>query len=178
MIRRDRPELDNGAFINPELDALWGDYKREFEENRRVLVEEVKKAHPLCGKPKPTCESCDGTGTYKSTYNQNSKWDWYCIGGRWNGKLTETPDNTDGYGGELAENSLSVTTLLERYENTGDLFTFWAVVTPDGAWHEKGEMGWFGLSSNNVEEEAWRDTLLQICRKYPNHNITLIDAHI
>jgi len=27
-----------------------------------------------------------------------------------------------------------------------------AVVTPDGQWHEKGRMGWFGLVANEKEK--------------------------
>jgi hypothetical protein len=32
---------------------------------------------------------CGGTGEYETTYNPKSKWDWYSIGGRWNGWLAD-----------------------------------------------------------------------------------------
>lgn len=32
---------------------------------------------------------CGGTGVNPTTYNPDSKWDWYSIGGRWDGNLTE-----------------------------------------------------------------------------------------
>lgn len=41
--------------------------------------------HSLKDKPSPNCEDCNGTGIILSTYNPNSKWDWYVIGGRWTG---------------------------------------------------------------------------------------------
>ena len=32
-------------------------------------------------------------------------------------------------------------------------FSTWVVLTPDGKWHEPGQMGWFGCSSASEEDE-------------------------
>lgn len=35
------------------------------------------------------CEDCNGTGIVKTRYNPKSKWDWYQVGGRWTGFLSD-----------------------------------------------------------------------------------------
>lgn len=30
------------------------------------------------------------------------------------------------------------------------------LVTPDGEWHEEGQIGWFGTMSNQKDEDAWK----------------------
>lgn len=61
------------------------------------------------------------------------------------------------------------------------LFATYAVVTPDGEWHEAGKMGWWGMSSDTAEDkEAWdlgyRDKFLKDLS--PDTLITVVDCHI
>ena len=62
--------------------------------------------------------------------------------------------------------------------------TFWtrAVITPDGEWHEIGEMGWFGCSSEEPEEiikwvESYYDRFIAKAIKN-DWDIHIIDCHI
>lgn len=57
--------------------------------------EELERTHPLHGKPDRGCEDCRGTGERETTYNPASKWDWYVIGGRWNGVLDQYDPTKD-----------------------------------------------------------------------------------
>ena len=41
------------------------------------------------GEAMTDCEDCNGSGTSVTTYNPESKWDWYQVGGRWEGELVE-----------------------------------------------------------------------------------------
>ena len=45
--------------------------------------------------PASDCEDCEGSGTRVTTYNPASKWDWYQVGGRWEGELVEGYDAKD-----------------------------------------------------------------------------------
>ncbi len=56
-----------------------------------------------------------------STFNPNAKWDWYAIGGRWDGHL---PGNV-----------LSAAALLKRPDLKSLLPA--ALVTSDGSWHQR-----------------------------------------
>lgn len=61
--------------------------------------------------------------------------------------------------------------------------TMWwrAVVTPDGKWHEVGEMGWFACSSESDEELVeWAKTFKErfIDPYPPEYTLTVVDCHI
>jgi hypothetical protein len=94
-----------------------------------VIADRVEQAHPLYQKPDPDCEECQGSGQRLTTYNPDSQWDWWVIGGRWNGWLSRT-------------NQLKARTAAQKGK-----FPF-AVVTPDGVWHDKGKMSWWGMASD------------------------------
>lgn len=60
-------------------------------------------------------------------------------------------------------------------------FSTWAVVTPDGEWHEQGAMGWWGLSSETDEEaldwvRGFRARFLDTAD--PDWTATVVDCHI
>jgi len=61
-------------------------------------------------------------------------------------------------------------------------FSTYAVVTPDGNWHEPGEMGWFGISGASPEaEREWELSYYDRFTKPAIENnwfITIVDCHI
>lgn len=60
-------------------------------------------------------------------------------------------------------------------------FTTYAVITPDGEWHAKGDMGWFGMGSESPEEarnfnKSYFDTFIKASN--PDHYLVVVDCHI
>lgn len=179
----------------------------------------------------------DEEGNLLSTYNPNSKWDWYSIGGRFPGKL-KSKNGKHGEGSAFRSNpringefdsarvgdidfSMDMDAYnrairywevvvekqpLTKYENEKDFFNYYrdsfyeeyyrdketyakicascntyAVVTPDGKWHQKGEMGWFGASSETGEESLdwdlnYKERFLDTAD--PDWTLTIVDCHI
>lgn len=111
-----------------------------------------------------------------STYNPNSKWDWYCVGGRWNGFLVLKERKEDG----------SIIEVNEAYFNEidWDYMKEWnripfCFVDEDGEWYEKGEMGWFAITTNEVEEDTWQDTFKEYLSTVEDEClVTVVDFHI
>ena len=135
-------------------DAAWRAHiAARVEGEERFLA-----AHPGKDAADPSCADCDGTGTYTSTYSKASKWDWWVIGGRWSGHLTE-----DG------RNVFPLTDLRPGW-------SVFAIVTPDGAWHAEADMGWFAITRN--EDETWHATQYEIASAFPDHLGTLCDLHV
>lgn len=99
-------------------------------------------------------------GSLLSTYNPKSKWDWYQVGGRWSGTIP---------GDEVQMCEVPIETIDTPY----------AFITPDGEWVERGEMGWFGMGSNEMDEDAW-DAKFKEYLKTLDKNIILtqVDCHI
>lgn len=69
----------------------------------------------------------------------------------------------------------------EKYIEVSSAFSTYAVVTPDGEWHEPGEMGWWGISFATDEEEAnWYNEyskFIDMANKN-NYLVTIVDCHI
>ena len=126
-------------------------------------------------------EEFNENGEPLSTYNPESKWDWYRIGGRWDGWLTDkeeerSSDNGFNWGDDhtsLKFNCISVAEAIEKEKIP------YALITPDGEWKEKGEMGWFGMSSGDKDGDVWTSQVILFYEMYKEGNSVIsIDAHI
>ena len=150
----------------------------------------------------------DDEGNIYSTYNPDSKWDWYCVGGRWAGEIIPndeakvkdidfSPDKEkheeaikfwkenvvgDGNSGFFKkEYYIERFQTAEKYAEYCACFSTYAVVTPDGEWHAPGEMGWFGISSESDEDyRDWYDHYKErfIDSADPEWVLTIVDCHI
>jgi hypothetical protein len=95
---------------------------------------------------------------YMSTYNPDSEWDWYSVGGRWNDIAT---DNRC-----LAEDVEGI------FETLGYMPS--VIVDADG-WHQAKEYGWFG-SSSPVEGNEY--IVANKLAQYTGKNVFIVDFHI
>jgi|MudIll2142460700_1097286.scaffolds.fasta_scaffold49250_4 hypothetical protein len=151
-------------------------YCRKFkmQDGKMVLrmSDEVEEVNP-------DCEECHGTGTRKTTYNPKSKWDWYRIGGRWDGEMTgkeaESEDGGFNFGDnhELLSNNVAKTSdaIIKK------VIPF-AIVTPEGEWIQRGKMGWWGMARDEKEIDEWVSQVVGIYRKYQDHIAVGVDCHI
>jgi hypothetical protein len=101
-----------------------------------------------------------------STYNPESKWDWYVIGGRWDGWIT----GQEASGETVQANMATTEQAIERG------IIPHAIITPDGDWHERGHMGWWAMLI--TENENWDTEAREILAGYPGHSLIILDAHI
>lgn len=111
-------------------------------------------------------ETFNDQGEPLSTYNPDSKWDWYVIGGRWDGWITAKETS-----GERVQDNIALT---EQAIARGIIPH--AIVTPDGGWHERGQMGWFATLI--TENEDWDAQARAILTDHPGHHVLILDAHI
>ena len=118
-------------------------------------------------------EDREGWDKY-STYSRASKWDWYTVGGRWDRMLVTKEGETTN------QTTVGELNLEKTFppEDDGTRYTVYAYVK-DGQWHEKGQMGWFGMSSNDRDDADWNNEVLKVLAEAdPDTQVTLIDAHI
>ena len=176
----------------PSID--WDKKWMEFMKPWQDIADKVSQAHPLYNKPDPKCESCHGSGIETVCYNHDAHWDWFVIGGRWdgcikNGKYRDSEDNGFNFGDDhhkIEHNSIPVADLLDvtkrilaRLNGANEnLYIPFAIVTPDGEWHEKGEMGWFGVSHNDKDNQTWDQEVVQILEAHKDCVIVGVDCHI
>jgi hypothetical protein len=144
---------------------------REHLEALRATTPEAKYAEYV-----RIHEHFNHRGEPVSTDNPNSKWDWYVVGGRWDGWITGNEQSSDGgynFGLQhqtVANNIAPTSRALER-----DVITH-AIVTPDGHWHERGQLGWWAALI--TENEHWDAQAREILAAYPGCQLLILDAHI
>ena len=112
-------------------------------------------------------EHFNAQGEPLTTYNPDSKWDWWVVGGRWNGWITGNKCASP----ESVEDNLAP---VEQAIQRGVIPH--AIITPDGQWHEHGTLGWWAILL--TENEDWNAQAREILSGYPGHHLLIIDAHI
>ena len=118
----------------------------------------------------------DDEGNLLTTYNPDSKWDWYSIGGRWSGFLPLK--ELDSEGNHLTTNEALVEEIDWEYL-LDEQFPPFCFVTEDGEWIEKGEMGWWCSVSNEKSEETWKQQFIDYVKSLDaNCLVTAVDFHI
>ena len=141
--------------------------------------------------------------------NPNAKWDWYEIGGRWSNMLltkdgikvdyaklkyidwelikarnienAERVWNSNPQGIERLFSGIEKNDTKESFIKRNSEFTTYAVITPDGKWHSKGNMGWFGISDESEEEaNKWADNFYDAFIRNADQELMLVivDCHI
>ena len=112
-----------------------------------------------------------------SRYNPDSRWDWYSIGGRWHSylHLKELDDNGD----RIRVDQANFAEIDWDYMIDNDVIPF-CFVTEEGEWVEKGEMGWWGMVSNETPNESWKETFKRYINSIEDTDclVTAIDFHI
>lgn len=130
------------------------------------------------------CGECEGKGVYHISYNPDAKWDWYRMGGRWDGivaglEITST-DNGFNFSAKhesFKNNNTPVSDLIERIKT--DKFNSFAYLLPGGEWVEKGDMGWFGTVTSEKDEVTWKQDQINILDRYKDGYIAVgYDCHI
>ena len=131
-------------------------------------------------------EDINKDGSVNTTYNINSKWDWYQLGGRWTGLLTLKPNQRSGKHGERSLlgsrpqdmtkfDSALVKDIDWTHEDMKNFGTY--AVLKDGEWCARGDMAWFGISYNEVDD--WDKQFKKLIEDLdPETRISILDCHI
>lgn len=142
----------------------WGNNKRHIDYIENEFPKKLNWTDEECYEDIAKWRREDGMvaedGSILSTYNPKAKWDWYEIGGRWSGRIP---------GDEVKMSEVNIDKIYPPY----------AFVTTDGEWVERGEMGWFGISSNEMNEDEWDAKFREYLKTLDKDIIlTLVDCHI
>jgi len=118
--------------------------------------------------------SIDENGNIMSKYNPDSKWDYYVIGGRWNGYFMDKDIKAKNI---IGMNSNKIESYLEKYNNDPDKYKLFAYVNKDGDWTESARMLMFGMETNvNLEYDKILTQFLAEQNK--DDYIVFLDCHI
>jgi hypothetical protein len=171
-----KEKSDRITDLEDKLEEMW---KEKILKPRLEREKELMQAHPNANKAKSNCSECAGTGENETASNFNAKWDWWRIGGRWDGAIkgeeAKSEDNGINFNSQHENpesNTASTDFLLEK-----QIIPF-AIVTPDGEWHEEGDMGWWGMVKDKKDQSNWKEEVLQIYKSLKGHIAVGCDLHI
>ena len=106
--------------------------------------------------------------------------DWELIKAR-NIENAERVWNSNPQGIERLFSGIEKNDTKESFIKRNSEFTTYAVITPDGKWHSKGNMGWFGISDESEEEaNKWADNFYDAFIRNADQELMLVivDCHI
>lgn len=118
-------------------------------------------------KNKRTCTFCGGTGKRTDMEVANG---CNCCGGT--GIETLWPTEWGSHDGDIMP--LSAFDLRKM----ADEHAPYALVTPDGEWHQRGKMGWWGMSHNEIDKGEWKDQVFALLSQHPTAVAVVVDCHI
>lgn len=128
----------------------------------------------------------DGRLLRTTTRNPDGYWDWWSLGGRWTGVLTdqepsaETDNSPVHDPGDASRDTIRRGDLdLAAREAAGTLPVTAALLDLDGRWHQPARVGWFGSTFDETMDEAtWRSTWRSMVEALPPDTIlALVDCH-
>jgi len=165
---------DLRASHNSDTDPPWHEYIKP-----RVDYQNAQEAaHPGMKDPDPNCRVCKGGGTEKQTHNPEGRWDWYRIGGRWDGvvKKVERPSEDNGFNfapehQQLEHNSILCSEALKTWDVLED--TPYSILTSAGEWMEKPMEAY----DDDTVLEAWRMKVHNFLKDHPDHILVGLDYH-
>jgi len=135
---------------------------------------------------------------YKETrFNPISKWDYWMLGNGWVGELIckdgaiekelakRGKDSWVNEGIAFAPNHVDICRFdmldlqaMQQKADSASGFKVYAFVDSEN-WHEKGRVGWFGTSTNEIAPEEWENILKERVQKIqPNDWVAIVDCHI
>jgi len=131
------------------------------------------------------CDLCEGTGMrddwawidadgvhYKDDWAKQCKGCNSCQG---TGKSVKWPTSWENSEHDVLPVS-AVLDMMNREKDPKE--PVFAVVTPDGEWIESGSMGWWGIISDEKDENTWGEEFKNILEKYSDCIAVVVDCHI
>ena len=185
------------------VDSLWRQHAKARIEYERKAISK----HPMKAKPDPTCgyytkdflsegraigerfedgSGCGGAGKYLTRATDNGYWDWWVVGGRWDGTIQGNyrMDEKDGgfnFGADhnlLDYNVQMAECLLKLDKKQFDERSPFAILDVDGIWHERGKMLMFGMSSGDKAKDKWMKEVVGYLKQWSDAVVVGVDCHI
>jgi hypothetical protein len=171
------PEFEE---LRQSISQARQEHNEELEKQlmwqRRVAAKDLERCHPTFEKPDVDCDSCCGSGSYLESRDPAGYWDYWKIGGGWDGALEPYNKGKWGSNDTLKRNCALVADLPESYSPA-------AIITPEGFWYETN--AWLAahepdlqhLPEEKIEYERWEKVCRDIFSEYKDFLAVAVDCH-
>jgi len=178
-------KYDENLEVEPYVDMTLAQLEKDFEEKKNDQSENFRKYRKIINKYSSVDEFArkwhgyelfDSDGNALSKRNKDVLYDWYVVGGRWNGVITQ--NETTDEEGNLECNSVSVKTLLDRFNQSGKKDFHNIVIDLNGVIHKRREYGWWGSYQEKHNESQWQVIYENILNEALDDYVVSLDCHI
>jgi len=153
------------------------------EENKKCSLEELYQKY---GKEwNGNCWRFDKDHILReySTYNPDSEWDWYVLGGRWLGLLrlkkgSKGKVGRPGTSGNKSEHIGGVDQCMKKdILNLNEVEI--SALVKEGIWYGRGVMGWWSCASDEKPANEWAEEVKKLLQDVSDDTlISIYDCHI
>ncbi len=161
--------------VPPYKDHLSRSCIRYMAEHYKLLATDLQKLAEKMPDWRGVPGGIDELGLFAiCTSNPVGKWDWYEIGGRWDGFITgRKRPSTD----IIRNNSICASTLVNVRDFAKRIPD--GIVMPTGQWVERTSLvttssGWY---VRETPEDVWCNRVRRILKACPDHRVVGVDIH-
>lgn len=159
---REKTDIEYQLSFYHEQPEYCSDEVLEWEPYDEDVQEEVEREQQE-EYPYPNREKRDGVWGYY--YNPEAMFDWYVVGGRWRGLLHGKSILKKG---DVNLDELDVIPYFIMSDKFTDQHVF-----------AKGKMGWFGMSSDDYDNEEWEELFKHLWNNLDDDLwVIVLDFHI
>lgn len=163
-----RADAEVGSYWEAVVDR--GEPFPEWKRRYRASLEAAREAAPVHHRFNLGCFDCKGTGEYVTTENPegtHSSW-------RFADEALPLHRWLEGSWSELGVEAITTTeVLIAAFKHQGD--APFAVVTPDGEWHQQGQIGeWVDEWERH---DDWPGEVVALVEQYLDHPAAVLDCH-
>jgi hypothetical protein len=148
IINMDFDELSEEYEVEPYIKEVKSDIIEDFKEHSTTKIKDFDKDYEKVKKWASEWyggKDFDDDGNLLSTWNENSVYDWFQIGGRWNGIWTEE---------DSGKNLIKVSELIKMFKKQEEIL------------NDKEKLGQLKLLANTNGEEfyEWNPYFVMLCK--------------
>lgn len=157
--------------------------RKELNAPYQRYLDEVEHSHPLYKQPDAECLDCHGSGLRETTSNPQGYYDYWGIGGRWDGAMIEVIREYPAGGVDFGVDGLWLTAntcvakVYVEWLRSGKHSAPSVIVTPGGEWLEIGRHGWWGSRNDMMSQQQWNERFCEVLDQYPDHFAIACDCH-
>jgi hypothetical protein len=127
----------------------------------------------------------NGQGDWGHWHNPNTLWDWYRVGGRWDGVIAGNEQRSEGgfnfskIHETIGNNAIKAVDLLKKYQKKPEYPNIIStVIDLDGKLHTSRNYGWWGTYTEAKSDNEWRIIYEKLLRDAGDCYVVLLDCHI
>lgn len=174
--------------LDPHIEMTKSELEKDYEEFRKsASAESLKKFDNIDKYRNDYLGISDGLvdsdGNVYSTSNSDAEYDWYSIGGRFNGWFNGSHicDDSCDEDENIKTNSIKISDFISKISPENDDYIYYKIVDRSGTFFSHDNPSSFGcedeITDDAIIDKKWRETYEKILHYNVNDYLVALDCH-